>query len=480
MPNDHTPGSPLWWLTELEPRLQAQAVDAQHYLDYYDGEQPIGDFATRDYREVFRTLIRDVCDNWMPIVVDAVEERLHVEGFRFGDDAQGDGAAWAIWQRNSLDADSEIVHNVALTAGLASVMVWPDADGLAEVTIEHPTQVYVATEPGRRRKRAAALKLFVDEWTGGTHATVYLPDGVFKFTRGEDHERWLPRRGADAELPNPLGVVPIVPMVNRPTMFGAGRSEIREVISTQDQVNKLVADMLVASEFSAFKQRWATGVEIPTDPETGEDLDPFVSAVSRVWHVPDAEARFGEFASTDLRNYVGAIENRVQSLASRTRTPPHYLLGSSGSFPSGESLKATETGLIAKVRSRQRHYGETWEEVMRLALRIEGDDAKAKAFDAETIWRDPESRTEAEHVDALGKLRQMLNVPLEQLWSDAGYTPQQIGRFRGMLLDEALNRALTAQPAQVVPGAAERPPAAPAPDTAPPAPQDQGSGNGGV
>jgi hypothetical protein len=471
------PFSPLWWLELLEPKLTEQAAEAQSFLDYYDGDQPIASIVTEQYRDAFARMIRDVVDNWMPIVVDAVEERLHVEGFRFGKDAQGDADAWAIWQRNYLDADSEIVHSVACTAGLAAVMVWPDADGEPVITVEHPTQVYVEHVPGARRKRAAALKVFVDDWTGDTLATLYLPESLHKFRRSGDEALWVPRGTSEDDAANPLGVVPIVPMLNRPTMFGKGRSEIAEVTSTQDQVNKLVADMLIASEFSAFKQRWATGIEVPIDPETGEEVEVFTAAVQRVWHTASETAKFGEFGETNLANYVGAIENRVQSLASRTRTPPHYLLGGSGSFPSGESLKATETGLIAKVRSRQRHYGETWEEVIRLAFAIKSDDKRAKAYDAETIWRDPESRTEAEHVDALGKLRTMLSVPLEQLWADAGYTPQQIARFRSMLAEEALNRAIIAQPAQIATGSAPEastssPPAAPAPT--------QESGNGGV
>jgi hypothetical protein len=58
----------------------------------------------------------------------------------------------------------------------------------------------------------------------------------------------------------------------------------------------------------------------------------------------------------------------IQHVAAQTRTPPHYLLGQSGAFPSGESLKATETGLVAKVKRKQTTFGETWEEAMRLAF----------------------------------------------------------------------------------------------------------------
>jgi hypothetical protein len=40
----------------------------------------------------------------------------------------------------------------------------------------------VAYEPGsNRRKRAAGLKLWVDDWTGRLNATLFLPGWVYKF-----------------------------------------------------------------------------------------------------------------------------------------------------------------------------------------------------------------------------------------------------------------------------------------------------------
>lgn len=460
--------SPEWWLLNLYRRLLGRQPEIRRYEDYYEGRHRLN-FVTSEYREEFGKMLAGVTDNWMELVVDAVEERLHVDGFRIpGDTADpgADKAAWEEWQRNCLDADSELVHQVALQTGSAYAMVWFGEGDTADITPEHPSQTIVAYTGGSRRHRAAALKAWTDEWTGRVRANVYLPDAIHKFeAQREPHSSdWVTASGRPrdlsvvwgriwerssedgGEIDNPLGVVPIVEFRNRPRMLGPGRSEIAGVISTQDQINKLVCDMLVAAEFSAFRQRWATGVEVPVDPVTGEELDDnFAAAVNRLWSVGASDAKFGEFGETDLGNYVKAIENRVQSLASRTRTPPHYLLGSSGSFPSGESLKATETGLIAKVRSRQRHFGESWEEVMRLAFAVKRDDAAAAQFASETIWADPESRSESEHVDALIKLRG-LQVPLKQLWEDAGYTPQQIDRFEEMLVGEALNRMLAGQP----------------------------------
>jgi hypothetical protein len=447
--------SPEWWLVHLYRRLLNRMPDVLVFEGYYDGKHPLS-FVTSKYRDQFGKMLQGVSDNWMALVVDAVEERLHVQGFRMTDQPDGDRDAWAIWQENCLDADSEMLHSTALQTGAAYAMVWYGDDGQPVITVEHPAQVYVAYDPSDRHKRVAAIKAWVDEWTGETRANIYLPDGIYKFISARQvtldvyqtasgRERALTALGAmwrplpgDEMVDNPLGEVPIVEFRNRPRMLGEGRSELCDVISVQNQINKLVCDMLIASEFAAFRQRWATGVEIPTDPTTGLELDNFKSAVDRLWHVADPTAKFGDFSETQLGNYVAAIENRVQSLASRTRTPPHYLLGSSGSFPSGESLKATETGLIAKVRSRHRHFGESWETVLRLAFAIL-DDPRRNATAAETIWVDPESRNEAVHTDSLLK-RMALGIPKEQLWSDAGYTQAQITRFHQMLIDEAKER----------------------------------------
>jgi hypothetical protein len=81
-------------------------------------------------------------------------------------------------------------------------------------------------------------------------------------------------------------------------------------------------------------------------------------------------------------------------------------------------------------------FGEAWEESLRLAFRAKNDETRANALDAETIWRDPESRTEGQHIDATLKL-QALGIPDEALWERAGFTPQQIRRFKKLQAREA-------------------------------------------
>lgn len=428
------PQSPAWWRDRLIPKLQEQARYASYFQAYYDGQFPDYGIVTDKYREQFGQMMRGIQDNWMQLVVDAEAERMNVTGFRFGDDPKADKDAWAMWQRNHLDSDSGIAHTIVLTCGIASTLVAPTNEEQPLITIEHPTQMFVACDPANRRNRLAAIKQWVDDWTGDLMVTVYLPDGIYRWSQA-DGKAWKD----GAYDPNPLGVVPVVPLLNRPTLFGAGRSELAAVVSTQDQINKLVCDMIVASEFQSFQQRWATGLELEVD-DSGNTRNPYKAGQDRLWANPDPEGRFGAFPNAELGSYPKLLENRIQSIASRSRTPPHYMLGQTGQFPSGESLKATETGLIAKAKWEMLHLGEGYEETERLGFKCKND-PRSEQYGAETIWADPESRTESEHVDSLVK-KLAIGVPVQQLWEDAGYTPQQIARFRQMVLEEAFARAV--------------------------------------
>jgi hypothetical protein len=113
---------------------------------------------------------------------------------------------------------------------------------------------------------------------------------------------------------------------------------------------------------------------------------------------------------------------------------------------SGDALKAAETGLVAKVRDKMEPFGEGHEEAMRLAFAaIDAGDPRSRALDAETIWSDPESRSQAETVDAAVK-KQALGVPWEQIMEDVGYSPQQIDRMAAMRESEALLAQALAPP----------------------------------
>jgi hypothetical protein len=441
--------TPAWWVAKLDEELTARQTAISTYEAYYRGDHPLA-FATPKFRSAFGSLLREFADNFCPLIVDSVEERLDITGFRMG--AADDGAdsdAWRIWQANALDLESQLAHREALVAGSGYVTVWAGEDPLTPlVTVESASQVVVAYAPGNRRTRLAAWKRWLED-DGYLYATLYLPTAILKFRSASKVSgtisagqtfRWVERPG-DPGMPNPLGVVPVIELANNPRILGPGESELGKVIGLQNAINKLAMDLLVASEFVAYPQRFVTGLELGDDDNGNPVPPPFQMGQDRLLVARDPEVKFGAFPAADLSNYTRAIESLVQHIASQSRVPFHYFLINGGQAPSGESIRSAEAGLVAKVRRKQRAFGESWEEVMRLAFRVIGDDARAAAMDAETIWASPETRTYGELVD--GTLKEAsLGVPQRVLWEKLGYSPVEIARMEQLGGEDLLLRSL--------------------------------------
>ncbi len=457
--------TPEKWREVLLERLHDQARNHQGFDAYYTGDHPLPD-APSGARNEFLRLMRLARSNWMELIVDAVAERLEVVGVRFGDGAGADLDVWrTIWQPNSLDETHGQVHTEALIGGAAAVLVWPNQapNERPNVTVEHPGQVYVELAGSDPRARRAAIKAWRQD--GTDYAIVMTAAGevdpdtpamVYKWLRLEGSSAWEPWQAPgdpSAAFPHPLGVVSMVPFLNKRRMVGAGVSELSGGITdVQDRINETLFSRITAARFAAFRQRWMTGMDIPTDPETNKPIEPFKAAVDRLWMAENKDVEFGEFGATDLRPFIVGVESDIQHLAAISRTPPHYLLGQSGAFPSGESLKATETGLVRKVRARSLTFGGAWEEVLRLALSAMSD-ARGADDSLEVIWADPESKGLGELTDALVKLK-TLGVPDEELWRMWGASPQEINRWRGAAARQQLTAAATAPTRAVEPPAA--------------------------
>jgi hypothetical protein len=449
--------SPVWWRDRLLAKLVTRAAECQEYDDFYEGRQPLA-MASVKFQEVFGSRYARLPANFMPLVVGAEAERLIVQGFRFGTSVDGDKTAWGVWQANEMDAESQIAHEITLVKGVSYAAVDPMSPTAApNISIEDPSEVIVETRPGNRRDRLAGLKVWTDD-DGYIRAYLYLPTEIWRWrsekprqSDGMSQVRWIPYAdpGEDQVLTNRLGVVPIIPLLNRPRRSGVGRSEIIPVMGNQNAINKLRFDALIASEFVAFPQRWATNIEVPVDPDTGKPIQPFKPGVDNLWVVrrpTPAESmeygdkvpspQMGQFPAADLAPYINMIEEEVGQMASISRTPYHYLLGSPTSVPpSGESLKSSEAALVRKVGREQVHLGEGWEEVIRVCFIAMGQTTKART-DGETIWEDTETRNEAARGDTVLKQYAAGLLPDAMALEMLGYSQQQIERIAVMKANE--------------------------------------------
>ena len=416
-------------------RLAAQRAHAAILWAWYHGEQPSPVVQTR-YRDAYALLLEIARTPWARLVVDTIAERLHVTGFRSAS-AEVEREAWATFEASQLNADEWLVYTEALIVGVGYVSV----DG-ATIAPESVFEVTHEPQLGNRRTVAAALKMYPLDWAGKTWAVeLYRPEATYRWAaeverplaadtddltvfpiddRSFDSSRW---EEADAfTTANARREVPVVPFENRATVLGGGVSELEDCIPVLRRIDKLTLDKLMTSEYGSFRQRWATGLEVPKDPETGKPVEPFKAAVDRLW-IAEGEAgkdaRFGSFDATELSPYLQAIDAEIAALAAISRVPAHYLMQSQlANPPSAESLIAGESGLVAKVRQRQSRFGEAWEVALALAL---GGDVEP----VETIWRDAEMRNPAQVADAAVKLSS-IGVPERALWEYIGATPQQI------------------------------------------------------
>jgi hypothetical protein len=459
--------SPLWWLNKLAAELAKRQSKMQLFDAYYRGDHPLP-FLTKAHdskmRDEFRQLLEDSRSNFMRLVVDAVEERLKVSGFRLSaeTDAVADKPSWDIWQANGFDAESQSVFAEALVKGVAYLSVWADTDkdGYPDIAVEDPTQTIVGYQPGSNfRQRAAALKMWVDDWTTMRRANVYLPDGIYKFqskpsdisTRSTSTEASMAfdERPQWVELPdefvsNPLGVVPIIPLRNRPRILCEGESELADVYRIQNGINGFLFLLALAGYMGAHKQRWAVGLTIMEDERTGKPKEPFDVDVGKLWVSENSEVKFGEFSQTDLAGYISAIEQKVTHIAVTTRMPKHYLLPE-GQEPSGDALRAAEAGLVKKVERKQRPFGEGLEEAIRLARRFAGE--PDSPVDSEVVWADAQTDSAAVTADATIKIFAAGLIPLEAAQSLLGFSQTEISRFASMRAGDMLMRQLMAPPA---------------------------------
>ena len=448
MPDALEPLSPEWWMKRLYKQLVDRRDMVEFFNDYYTGNHPLPWLAPTA-RDEFRRLVQMTRSNYMGLVCDATAERLGVQGFRFGDDAKADQETWKIYQGNNLDSDSDMAWLEAIICGVSYFHVAPNPkrEDLPHVWVEHASQAIVEHAPGtNRRERAASLKVWDDDWTGEIHATLQLAaDGgrLYKFKakrlrsgNAPVSPAWVEREVAgeqpNGQRKNPLQVVSMIEIPNNPRLLTGGVSELYDLTDKQDRVNKTLFDRMQTQEFGVDPQKWAKAF-----PDKDDDGNPNVVEFGRNRMITTdiAETGFGNFAVAPLDPYSNAKREDVKDIASRSRTPAQYLLGEMSNV-NGETLKASESGLISKVRQRQRPFGEAAEEAMRVARRAANLSSPGDA-QMETLWADPQYRTEGERTDAIVKRLNSRIASLRQAREDHGYTATEIERLEADDADEA-------------------------------------------
>lgn len=423
--------------------LKARQVTDRKYARYYDGKFDLA-FASRSFHQAFGSWLKQIGYNRCRSVVDAFADRTTVTGWDIPNGSEDlVKQAQDVWARNNMSNRQNEIVKEAFRSGDGYVHVWPDEEtGLARLYM-NPAHcmvvVYDDEYPDHVDYAVKCWQVGRGPDKGKWRLTTYDPTQIVRLismnktdTYPEKYNKFGSYTDDDQpEVTNPLGEVPIVHFGNDADTGGYGTSELSDVVPLQDGANKALADMLVASEFVAYPQRYAIGVDEERDPVTGQVINPFVPGANRLWTIEgssgdDQPVSFGQFNPADMTQFIDVQDSWDMKIARVSRVPVHWL-NQSGDFPSGESLKTAEAQYVSKVIDRQGSFSSPYSRVQQYALRFEGAGIDEVAA-IKPLWMPAESRSEREKYE-IAQFKKSLGFPDEIIWADLGRTTEEIAEM---------------------------------------------------
>ena len=396
-------------------------------LDFwYRGEQEMPKSGKNPSKE-YRTLRRISLSPHLRLIVNVVAQGLVVDGYRAAD-AEQNSAPWEVWQYNGMDARQRRIHRGSLAHSVSYAVSLP-GDPLP-----------VIRGVSARRMIAVYGDAAADEWpmfalqvdpSGGGHLARLYDDEAVHFVSVES-------LGAKPEFiesrVHGSGRVPVVRYCVDLDDDGRTQGEIAPYIPLAERIDQTTFDRLVVQRHASWKVRTIAGM---AEPETDDEK----RAVERLLEVGDLlvsespETKFGTLDSTPLDGYIAAKEADIRELAAVSQTPPVDLLGEIANL-SAEALEAAKDAAQQKRNEIKLSLGESHEQLLRLAGAQMGDAEAALDYSAQVVWRDVGFSSLSREADALGKLAQMLGVPVQMLWERIpGWTQQDVERARSMAED---------------------------------------------
>ena len=440
---------------------------------YYQGNHNLS-FATPKFNQTFGTLFKSFAYNRCRTVVDSLANGLRVSGFSINgidvgnlalmEEPGGEGndlsqKAWTLWKLGNMPLREGELYVEAGITGDAFGVVWFDADpplgtGLPRIWPNRAEIMRVQFDDDGRITLAAKSWMITakGEDEKKRRLTFYTPTEIVKLITTGKSESGLKKNLGDYELvqevnllgqpmENPilhnLGAVPVVHYPNNAPMVGErGISELKDVVPLQDALNKAIADMLVAMEYSAFPQRWATGIETPEEDEDGNPIVPWKPGPGNVWYSSEDGAKFGDFTVGDLSKFLD-VQNQFDMDISRVSgIPVHYLM-MNGNFPSGEALKTAESPFTAKKQDRQNSYGNGHSQAMLLQFKMLGI---SDPLLIETQWEPAEPRVQGDLITQ-GLQMVQAGLPVEIAAKHMGLDEQDLLALQAASEEQNASRA---------------------------------------
>ncbi|QFG11430.1 portal protein [Mycobacterium phage Ekdilam] len=381
------------------------------------GIPAVPDEASEEVKELARLSIKNV----LRLIRNSFAQSLSVVGYRTMS-AEDNDPAWQIWQANKMDARQAEVHRPAVQYGVAYAVVTPGTDNKPEIRCRSPRQLlavyddvvlddwpqyaletWITNKDAKPRRRGV---LYDERY-------MYLLDlGEVPTTasgQAESASKPITLRNVDDVIAHHgtedgKPVCPVVRFVNDRDADDMIVGEVEPHIGMQKAINCVNFDRLIVSRFGANPQRVISGW-------TGSKNEVLKASALRVWTFEDPEVKAQAFPPASIEPYNAVLDEMVQHVIMEAQISPSQVKLVN---ISAEALAAAEHREQLKLATKRESFGEAWEQVLRLAVEMDGDDSTVPDRGAEVLWRDTEARSFGAVVDGIVKLAQV-GVPIEYL-----------------------------------------------------------------
>lgn len=366
-----------------------------------------------DAPQVMTRLAAKADTNYLPLVAKAFSQRLKVDGI-YSSTSPERAPSWEYWRRNRMNARQTGTIRSAITYGASYELLLPGSNGPVSQGLSPRRMTAVYQDPAMDEWPMMALDVdgqmmrLIDDTSIYYIGVENAPRGLFEV---ETQNLLAGRMDFIESREHGAGICPVVRFQDRMLLDGEEQFGIIEpLIALQSRINETTFGMLVTQFFAAFKQRYVLGWA------PSSEVEAMRANASDVWFFDDPDVKVGQFQESDLTKYIDAKNDAKRDLAAIAQISMQSMGADGISNISAEALASLQDSQAAESDEMATSLGESFEQWFRLASFYDGDTAGASDFQSEVRWADKTARSFAQTVDGLGKLAQMLGVPVEILW----------------------------------------------------------------
>lgn len=412
-------------------RTTLDLIDKWHRWEPDALRDKIPSYATSEHRSLAKISETPM----LSLVVTTVAQQLVAEAFRSSRSVDTERLAEP-WNRNRFHSRQRAVYRAALAYGYSYATAMPGDSG-SVLRGRSPRDLY-----------AVYGDVVEDEYpmyyllAKGSHK--YVVDEEAVYILGDDNGRLE----FIEERIHSVGVAPAVRYSNQIDLEGRTPGEVEPYVQVAERINKTTYDRMLVQHFNSWKVRYATGLDQPKDEADAERIKLLLRQNDIL--TGEEGVQFGTLDETSPDGLIKATEEDMKILAVVTQTPVHALTGDLVNL-SADAIAESRAMADLKVNERKVGFGDSNEQLLRLAAHIEGRKDDAADFTLRTDWADLQSRSMNQAADALGKMATMLKIPVELLWDRIPSVTPEIAKAwlaykkENPSADEQLAAALNAQ-----------------------------------